>query len=187
MRFGLPALRAVTGAVFIGHGTQKLFGWFNGPGPEGVAQGFDAMGLRPGKRNAVLAGVSETVGGTLLATGFLTPLGSAAAIGVMDEAIRTVHRSKGFFNTDGGYEFNLLLAASAIALADAGPGPWSVDRALGLKLHGPAWAIAALAAGLAGPRLVERFAPEPEPEPEPQRFVRDMQPVSSGAPAPQSA
>jgi putative oxidoreductase len=185
MRLGLTALRAAVGAIFFAHGTQKLFGWFGGPGREGVAQGFDAMGLRPGKRNAVLAGASETTAGTLLATGFLTPVGAAAGIAVMDQAIRTVHLSKGFFNTEGGYEFNMLLGASAFALADIGPGPWSLERAMGLKLHGPAWALAALAAGLAGPRVVERLAPAPEPEPEPthERFVRDTaaQPTPAGS------
>jgi putative oxidoreductase len=175
MRLGLTALRATVGAIFVAHGTQKLFGWFNGPGLDGMAQGFEAMGLKPGKRNAVVAGVSETAGGAMLAAGFLTPAGAAATIGVMNEAIRTVHLSKGFFNTDGGYEFNLLLGASAFALADTGSGPWSLDRALGLKLHGPAWALAALAAGVAGPRLVERLAPAPEPAAEPPRFVRDVE------------
>jgi hypothetical protein len=62
IRLGLTALRAALGAVFIAHGTQKLFGWFNGPGPDALGHGFDAMGLRPGKRNAIIAGVSETAG-----------------------------------------------------------------------------------------------------------------------------
>ena len=177
MKLGFTAFRATIGAVFFAHGAQKLFGWFGGPGPEGSAKGFDAMGLRPGKRNALIAGASEAGGGVLLATGFLTPLGSAATIGVMSEAIRSVHRPKGFFNTEGGYEYNLVLAAAAIALADTGPGPLSLDRALGIERSGPAWALAALAAGYAGPRLLERAAP-PEPQveqPEPQRFVRDIE------------
>jgi putative oxidoreductase len=183
MRLGLTALRAAVGATFVAHGTQKLFGWFDGPGLDGMAHGLESMGIRPGKRNAVIAGVSETAGGAMLATGFLTPVGAAAAIGVMDQAVRSVHLSKGFFNTEGGYEFNLALGAAAFALADTGPGAWSVDRALGWKLHGPVWALAALAAGLAGPRLIERFAPQPEQPAEPPRFVRDTE----QQPAPASA
>jgi hypothetical protein len=107
----------------------------------------------------------------------------------MDQAVRTVHWSKGFFNSDGGYEYNVVLAASVLAIADLGPGPLSLDRALGTEKSGPFWALAALAAGLAGPRVLERFAPEPEPEPEPeqQRFVRDQQPVSAPAPAQRTA
>jgi putative oxidoreductase len=86
-------------------------------------------------------------------------------IGVMDQAVRTVHLEKGFFVTDGGYEYNLVLVASALVLADSGPGPWSLDEKLGLRMAGPLWALAALAAGLTGPRLLERLAPPAEPEP----------------------
>jgi putative oxidoreductase len=187
MRLGLTALRSVVGGIFFAHGAQKVFGWFGGSGPEGTGQGFEAMGLRPGKRNALIAGTSEAAGGAMLATGFLTPLGSAAVIGVMSQAIRTVHREKGFFNTAGGYEFNVALVASAFALADTGPGPWSLDRALGTELSGPVWALAALGAGIAGPRLLESAAPPEEPQPESERFVRDQQPVRPAAPAPRSA
>jgi putative oxidoreductase len=164
MKLGFTILRAAVGGVFFAHGAQKLFGWFGGPGLEGMGKGFEQMGLRPGKRNAAIAGASELGGGALLATGLLTPLGSAATIGVMSQAIKTVHKEKGFFVTEGGYEYNLALLASAVMIADAGPGPVSLDRALGTELRGPLVALAALGAGLAGPSLLERFAPsEPAP------------------------
>jgi putative oxidoreductase len=100
----------------------------------------------------------------MLATGFLTPLASASLLGVMNQAVRTVHLDKGFFAANGGYEFNLVLAAAAFALADLGPGDWSLDEALGLDLKGPGWALAALGAGIAGPKLVERLAPDGQPD-----------------------
>jgi putative oxidoreductase len=177
MRLGITILRAVVGGAFFAHGAQKLFGWFGGPGPEKMAQGFEQMGLRPGKRNVLIAGASETGGGALIAGGLMMPLGAAAVLGVMHEAVRTVHWQKGYFNTEGGYEYNLALAAAAFALADTGPGPWSLDRALGIEMSGPAWALAALGAGIAGPRLLERAAPAPEPPApaEQQRFVRDTE------------
>jgi putative oxidoreductase len=165
MKLGLTALRATLGAVFFAHGVQKLFGWFGGHGLEATAGAFDSMGLRPGKRTALLAGASETGGGVLLGLGLLTPVGAAAVIGVMDQAVRTVHLEKGFFVTDGGFEYNLTLAAAALVLADSGPGPFSLDEKLGLRMTGPLWALAALGAGLAGPRLVERLAPPAQPEP----------------------
>jgi putative oxidoreductase len=127
MKLGITAMRAAVGAVFFAHGAQKLFGWFGGGGLEGTAKGFDSMGLKPGKRTALVAGVSEAGGGAMLANGFLTPLASAAVIGVMNQAVRTVHLNKGFFASNGGYEFNLVLVASAVALADLGPGDWSLD------------------------------------------------------------
>ena len=177
MRLGHTLFRAVVGATLFAHGAQKLFGWFGGPGLDGTGKAFDSIGLKPGRRNAVIAGASEAGGGAMIATGFLTPLGSAAVIAVMSQAVRTVHWSKGFFVTQGGFEYNLTLAAAAFAIADAGPGPVSLDRVLGTERSGPLVALAALGAGLAGPRLVERLnaaTQEPEPEPETQsRFVRE--------------
>jgi putative oxidoreductase len=128
MKLGMTVFRATIGAIFFAHGAQKLFGWFGGYGLDGTGKAFDSMGLRPGRRQALIAGASEAGGGTLLGLGLLTPVGAAAVIGVMNEAVRTVHLDKGFFVTNGGYEFNLILAASAFALADHGPGPWSLDN-----------------------------------------------------------
>jgi putative oxidoreductase len=164
MKVGLTALRATIGAIFFAHGTQKLFGWFGGHGLDATAQAFDSMGLKPGKRKALLAGGAEAGGGALLGLGLLTPVGSAAVIGVMNEAVRTVHWDKGFFVTNGGFEFNLMLSAAAFALADHGPGPWSLDEKLGIKATGPLVALAALGAGIAGPRLVDAIAPPPPEE-----------------------
>lgn len=70
-------MRAVLGALFVGHGTQKLFGWFEGEGLRDTGEAFDSIGLHPGRAQATTAGVSETVGGALIATGFLTPVGCA--------------------------------------------------------------------------------------------------------------
>jgi putative oxidoreductase len=167
MKLGITVFRATIGAVFFAHGAQKLWGWFGGHGLEATGNALESMGLRPGKRSALIAGASEAGGGMLLALGLLTPVGSAATIGVMNEAVRTVHIQKGFFVTNGGYEFNLALVASAFLLADTGPGPWSLDHKLGLRMSGPLWALAALGAGLAGPRLLARLAPAEEPQPEP--------------------
>ena len=186
MKLGITILRVAVGGAFVAHGTQKLFGWFGGGGPSGTAAMFDKIGLRPGKRNALIAGAAEAGGGALLAAGLFTPLASAALIGVMHQAVRTVHWEKGFFVTGGGYEYNLVLGAVALALADTGPGPWSLDRALGTERSGPYWALAALGAGIAGPRLLERIAPAPEPQPEPAsepRFVREPAEQPATAPA----
>jgi putative oxidoreductase len=179
MKLGLIALRAALGAVFFAHGAQKLFGWFGGYGLEATANAFDSMGLKPGKRNALASGVSEVGGGALLATGFLTPLAAAAMIGVQSQAIRTVHWDKGFFAADGGFEFNLTLIAATFALADVGPGPLSLDRALGTERSGTLWALAALGVGLAGPRMMQRLAPPeaspPTPAPAPQTDGRPQE------------
>ena len=158
MRLGLAVLRIVVGLVFVGHGTQKLFGWFGGGGPEGTGQFFESVGMRPGKQNAVASGVSETAGGALLALGLATPLATAALSGTMATALWTVHKDNGPWVTAGGYEYNLTLLAIFFALADLGPGAWSLDEALEIDHSGPRWALAQLGAGIAGTAAVLRRA-----------------------------
>lgn len=147
MDAGLLILRVVIGAVMAAHGAQKLFGWFGGGGPKGTAAWLESMGFKPGGLHAAVNGLAELGGGLLLIVGLLTPLAAAAVAGVMLVAIATVHLPHGFFNSSGGYEFNLTLIGAALALAFAGPGRWSLDRALEIDLAGTSWGLAA--AGLA--------------------------------------
>jgi putative oxidoreductase len=70
---------------------------------------------------AALARLGE-VGGLALAAGFLTPLAALGIAVVMLTAIGAVHWSKGFWNTAGGYEFNLVLLTVALAVRATGPG-----------------------------------------------------------------
>lgn len=154
MKLGRLIARIVIGSLFVGHGTQKWFGWFGGPGIEGATGMMDSLGLRPARRNAVAASASETVGGAMIALGALTPVAAAALIGTMVTAVRTVHLKSGPWNKDGGYEFNLVLIAGLLALVDGGPGRLSVDGRLGIHDTGAFWALAALAAGVAGSTLV---------------------------------
>jgi len=150
MDLALLALRLVVGLLFAGHGAQKLFGAFGGRGLEGTAGMFDNIGLRPGWLHARLAGTAEFVGGALIALGLFTPFAAAVLIGVMVAAIATVHAKNGIWNTNQGYEFNLVLITVVFVLAGVGAGAWSLDNALGFDLHGTVWALAALGAGLVG-------------------------------------
>jgi putative oxidoreductase len=186
MKLGALVLRTTIGSLFVGHGTQKLFGWFGGPGLDGTSGMMEKLEMRPPRRHALLAGLSETVGGALLAAGALTPVAGAMLTGTMTTAIRKVHLSKGPWNTGGGYEYNLVLIAAMAALADQGPGALSVDSKAFPRMHGAAWAAAAVAAGVAGSYLAERPpfnepAPEPEPETRTGRFERVEQPVETTA------
>lgn len=156
MKLTVTVLRLLIGGLFIGHGTQKLFGWFGGHGLDATAGAFDSMGLTPGRQTAIAAGISEAGGGALLATGLATPLAGASLAGTMVQAVRTVHGSKGPWATDGGWEYNVVLIATVLGIVEHGPGRFSLDHALGLDLRGPGWAIAAAAAALAGPALMVR-------------------------------
>ncbi|MGH3087103.1 MAG: DoxX family protein [Rubrobacteraceae bacterium] len=127
----LLILRLVLGAIFVAHGAQKLFGSFGGPGLKGTAGFFDQLGIKPAPTMALLAGLTEFVGGLLMAAGFLTPVAALGLIVVMAVAAVTVHSQNGFFAAEGGYEFNLALAAMALALLVAGAGAYSLDGVLG--------------------------------------------------------
>ena len=153
MKLGKLMTRVVIGSLFVGHGTQKLFGWFDGAGPDQTGEMFESTGLRPGRRHAVLAGAAEAGGGLLLALGLFTPMATAALSGVMVTAIRKVHLEKGPWNTQGGYEYNLVLLAALMALAEDGPGDASLDAALGTRMSGPVVAVGQLAAGLVGSQV----------------------------------
>ncbi|MDQ3866219.1 MAG: DoxX family protein [Actinomycetota bacterium] len=167
--------RLMIGLLFIGHGTQKLFGWFGGGGPDGTGQFFEQVNLRPGKRHALAAGAAEAGGGLLFASGAATPLAAAAISGSMITAIKTVHWEKGVWSSGGGYEYNLVLLLAVFGLTENGPGDWSVDAVLGRSRWGTGWAFAALAAGVAGSAAVlagarmqpKREAERPEAESEP--------------------
>lgn len=150
MRIGMLVLRLVVGLLFVGHGMQKLAGWFGGGGIEGTAQAFEGMGIRPGRDNAVAAGVSEAAGGALLAAGLATPLAATMVGGTMGSAVIHVHGKNGPWVTQGGWEYNLVLTAAAFAVAAAGPGELSLDHAFGVERSGPGVAAAAVAAGLLG-------------------------------------
>src|SRR5437763_3465334 len=117
MNLGLLILRLVIGLLLAGHGAQKLFGFFGGHGLRATAGFFEQIGLKPGRVHATSAGLLEFGGGLLLALGLLTPFASAALIAVMTAAVITVHAPKGVWNSDGGYEYNVLIGASAFALA----------------------------------------------------------------------
>ena len=154
MDIGMFIVRIVVGLLFVGHGTQKLFGWFGGHGITGTAGWFTSLGYSPARPMAIAAGLGETIGGTLLTLGLFTPFGAAAVIGVMINAIGAVHIGKGLWNESGGYEYPLVLTAAAFAIAWIGPGAASVDSAMGLGLAGAYWGLFALLLGLVGGMLV---------------------------------
>lgn len=150
MKIGRLLLRAAVGGFFIGHGTQKLFGWFGGQGLKPSAEHFEGMGLRPGIVHASAAGAAETLGGAGVLLGYRTPLASASIVSVMLTAINRVHLKNGPWAHKGGYEYNVVLAAAAISLAESGPGALSLDALRGKEKSGALWGVFALVAGAAG-------------------------------------
>ena len=146
---GLLILRVLVGVPFSLHGMQKLLGWFGGGGLGGTGRWFASLGFGDGRTAAVLAGVSEIIGGLGLAAGLLTPLAAAALIGTMSTAAFVNNAAGGFWSVSKGWELNGYLIVVAWAVATTGPGRWSFDAVLGLGgLSGFVPGLVALVAGL---------------------------------------
>jgi len=130
-------VRVVQGSLMAGHGAQKLFGSFGGPGLEGTSGFMEMLGMRPGRPWAYLAGLAEFGGGVLTALGLLRPLGPLGVIGSMSMATRKAHWDKPIWVTEGGAELPVLNIAISTALMIREPDRFSLDRLLGIRL--PAW------------------------------------------------
>jgi putative oxidoreductase len=166
MDLGLLLLRLTVGLTLSAHGAQKLFGWFGGYGPDGTGRFMETLGFHPGRRHAVLAGLAELGGGLLLAAGLGTPFAAALIASVMLVAAITVHVQHGFFVTNGGYQFTLVLGVAALSLAFTGPGLFSVDALIGDPTGGSAWGFGAIAVALIGAfvQLAQRRIADASPD-----------------------
>jgi putative oxidoreductase len=162
----LLLLRSVPGGLLAGHGAQKVFGAFNGPGPEGTRGFMQMLRMRPAHIWGHMAGYSELVGGALTALGALSPIGPIVSMGPMIMATTTAHWGKPIWVTQGGAELPVINMSVFAALAMTGPGRFSVDNLLGIRL--PRWvagaAVAGVAAGTAAALLTREPAPAPQAE-----------------------
>ncbi|MQA87480.1 MAG: DoxX family membrane protein [Streptosporangiales bacterium] len=143
---GLFVLRVVVGLVLAGHGAQKLFGAFGGPGLQNWEQQLSTMGYEPARWFALANAIAEFGGGLLLVLGLLTPLGCAALLGVMINAI-PLKAANGFWIPQG-FEYETVLAALAVVLAITGPGLISLDRRFTWARGGVASAVVAIVLGV---------------------------------------
>lgn len=155
MSYGLLLLRVVVGLTFFGHGTQKLLGWWGGPGLEGTRGWLGSIGFRHPAQMALLVALAES-SGIVFALGFLTPLTAIALCSAMAVAIGSVHWRHGFWNTEQGFEFNLTLLAVPVAVAATGPGRFSIDALIGWddNLSGAIWGLGVLTAAVVAALLV---------------------------------
>lgn len=120
-------LRVVLGLTMAAHGYNKFFGGGRIPGTAGW---FESIGMKPGMLHARVAATTEIAAGLGLALGLLTPVPAAGFVALMLVAAWTVHRANGFFIVKEGWEYNLILAVAAIAIAGTGAGRYSLDYAL---------------------------------------------------------
>jgi putative oxidoreductase len=144
---GLLILRLVLLVIMAFHGTQKLFGWWDGGGLDRAEGFFASQGFRPPRLMALVAGLTETAGAVLLGAGLFTVLGIAMITGVLTN-VAALHLKNGLDGRKHGFEFELMLLAGVAAVGLCGPGTWSLDSWLGVP--GTPWlGAAALLAGIA--------------------------------------
>src|SRR5829696_249184 len=157
-------VRLAQGSLMAGHGAQKLFGTFGGPGLEGTSQFMEMLGLKPGRPWATVAGLSEFGGGVLTALGLFNPLGPLGVIGAMSMATRKAHWDKPIWVTEGGAELPVLNIAISTALMIREPDRYSLDRVLGIRL--PAWVGPVGLVGIILTVLYAELEPDEMPEQE---------------------
>ena len=165
---GLLILRIVIGLTMAAHGAQKAFGWWGGTGINGWLGGMNRMRMRPALLWGWMSVLAELLGGLGFGLGILFPLPGFAILAAMLVAVALVHWPKGFWNSKGGFEFNLSIIAAAVALSVTGPGQYSVDSALGIHLPEPLTFIVVAVVTLASVALAltTRGAPAAEAKPQ---------------------
>lgn len=145
-------LRLVLGADFLAHGLQKTFGLFGGGGFAGAAAVAKGAGFEPAWLWGAVLALTELLGGLAVLLGFYTRVAAGMLAFTMAVAIVEVHLALGFFNSNGGFEFPLMLFAVSLALVLSGSGPYSLDTWFRLKHeeHIAKMALAAAAGKEAG-------------------------------------
>jgi putative oxidoreductase len=166
----LLILRATVGTLVAGHGAQKLFGWFEGPGLKGTAGFMEQLQLKPGRTWAIAASAAEFGGGSLTAAGLLNPVGPLGVISAMGMATAKVHWGKPIWVTSGGAELPITNIGVASALLAAGPGIYSLDHILKTSLPhwtvlpGLALALGGIALGIRASAQAEAQRPQTQPQ-----------------------
>jgi putative oxidoreductase len=118
----LSVLRNVAAFLFLQFGTAKLFAF---PGELVHGGGAMPLGSLPG-----VAGVLETVGGTLLLVGLFTRPVAFIVSGEMAVAYFHGHAPHGFWPVLNGGHPAVLFCFVWLYLSSAGGGPWSLDALL---------------------------------------------------------
>jgi putative oxidoreductase len=156
-------LRAGIGFIFVAHGLQKLFGWWDGPGWQGWKGFIGYLGLRPPLFWASVSLVAELGGGLALIIGLLVPLTAAGLVAQSITLLWKVHWPKGFWSSNGGIEFPLAFLVGVFAVQVLGPGAWSFDSLFSVDVlyqPGVRWTLLGIAVAGA---LVASLWPAPAP------------------------
>ncbi|RDH74649.1 DoxX family protein [Mycolicibacterium moriokaense] len=152
---GLMLLRWAVGALLVGHGLQKAFGWWGGPGLNGFQDSLTAMGFKYADMLTYIATGAQILAGVCLILGLFTPLAAAGALaylvnGVLAEATAAHEQARlADFLTDG-HEYKIVLVVAVITIILAGPGRYGLDAGRGWARRPFIGSFAALLLGIGG-------------------------------------
>jgi putative oxidoreductase len=134
----LTLARVALALVFLGHGTQKVFGWFGGLGFDGTLEMFErTMGIPPAL--TVMAMTAEVLGGLGLLVGLLARVAAGGVLVVMIVAPFANGLYVRFFmnwtgrNPGEGFEYHLLAIALILTILVHGAGAASLDRVIAAR------------------------------------------------------
>lgn len=152
---GLMLLRWAVGALLIGHGLQKAFGWFGGPGLDGFESRLAEVGFQHADMLTYIATGAQILAGVLLILGLFTPLAAAGALaylvnGVLVEAMAAHNEARLRDFLTGGQEYKLILVAAVVVIILAGPGRYGLDAGRGWARRPFVGSFAALLIGIGG-------------------------------------
>lgn len=154
---GLLLLRFAVGGVFFGHGMQKVFGLWGGPGIAGFARTLDGFGFRETYTLAWVTGITELVAGGFVVLGVLTPLAAAGLVAIMINTV-LLKAGNGFFVASaagaGAVELDVVLGLAAAAIVLTGPGRIALDDGRSWHRRPAPWGVLGLIVGVTAGVLV---------------------------------
>jgi putative oxidoreductase len=150
---GLLILRVGLGGVFVGHGLQKLFGWWGGRGLTGLKDSLADIGYQHADILTYCAAGGEIAAGLLLVLGLFTPLAAAGALAYLVNSVLAgmsgQHHGRSFpFFLPNGHEYEITLIVMATAVILVGPGRYGFDAGRGWARRPFIGSFAALVLGI---------------------------------------
>jgi putative oxidoreductase len=135
--FADALLRVAVGLALVPHGLRNTFGFFPTTGVHALnlsalAQQLDQTGYRPGKLWAPTISLTQLIGGPLLAFGLFTrPVAAVVLVFLLVTNVERWRVGRYFWN-QLGMEYTLMWTIATFYILIHGPGPYSLDRILGL-------------------------------------------------------
>lgn len=126
LNLAMLIVRVIVGGLAIVHGSQKLFGMFDGIGIDGTAKMIEGFGFPEPYVLAVAWAAAEFAGGIFLVFGILARLAATAVFALVVIQLWKANLTFSLLLQSSEIEYNLLVIAACIPVMLLGGGSWSV-------------------------------------------------------------